>query len=184
MNIVGDALKYAKIEMTLKFGDPDLVGLKFPHDDPLVITTIIRNCPVKRVLVDNGAFVDILFHYMFLRMGYTDSQLTHFDAPIYGFNGVKCQVEGVIRLPITIGEETREATHMLNVQVVKGASTYNAIMRRTGIHAFKVVPSTYHMILKFPTRNDVVEDKGDHKMARSFYVAALRPDRTGERSSQ
>ncbi|XP_074324061.1 uncharacterized protein LOC141660983 [Apium graveolens] len=36
---------------------------------------------------------------------------------------------------------------MLNFQVVKAASTYNAIMGRTGIHAFKAVPLTYHMVL-------------------------------------
>ncbi|XP_074324126.1 uncharacterized protein LOC141661044 [Apium graveolens] len=52
-------------------------------------------------------------------------------------------------------------------------------MGRTGIHAFKAVPSTYHMVLKFPIRNGVIEARGDQKMARSCYVAALRPDGTG-----
>ncbi|XP_074360195.1 uncharacterized protein LOC141700298 [Apium graveolens] len=67
---------------------------------------------------------------------------------------------------------------MLNFQVVKAASTYNAIMGRTGIHAFMAVPSTYHMVLKFPTKNGVGESRGDQKMARSCYVTALRPDGT------
>ncbi|XP_074325323.1 uncharacterized protein LOC141662425 [Apium graveolens] len=111
-------------------------------------------------------------------MGYNDSQLTPSDTPIYGFNHVECKVEGAIQLPVIIGEEPREATQMLNFQVVKAASTYNAIMGRTGIHTFKAVPSTYHMVLKFPTRNGVGEARGDQKMARSCYVAALRPDGT------
>ncbi|XP_074374228.1 uncharacterized protein LOC141714617 [Apium graveolens] len=169
--------------MTLEFGDPDLEGLKFPQDDPLVITPIIGNCHVMRVLVDSGASVDILFHDIFIRMGYNDSQLTPSDAPIYGFNHVECKGEGAIQLPVTIGEEPREATQMLNFQVVKAASTYNAIMGRTGIHAFKTVPSTYHMVLKFPTRNGVGEARGDQKVAHSCYVAALRPNGTGGRSS-
>ncbi|XP_074346235.1 uncharacterized protein LOC141685008 [Apium graveolens] len=108
----------------------DLEGLKFPHDDPLVITPIIRNCPVIRVLVDTGASMDILLHDTFIRMGYNNSQLTLSDAPIYGFNHVECKVEGAIQLPVTIGEEPREATQMLNFQVVKAASTYNVIMGR------------------------------------------------------
>ncbi|XP_074363608.1 uncharacterized protein LOC141704212 [Apium graveolens] len=116
-------------------------------------------------------------------MGYNDFQLTPSNTPIYGFNHGECKVEGAIQLPITIGEEPREATQMLNFQVVKAASTYNAIMGRTEIHAFKAVPSTYHMVLKFPTRNGVGEARGDQKMARSCYVAALRPDGTGGRSS-
>ncbi|XP_074356498.1 uncharacterized protein LOC141696228 [Apium graveolens] len=111
-------------------------------------------------------------------MGYTDSQLTPSDVPIYGFNQVECQVEGSIRLPDTIGEDPREATQMLNFQVVKASSTYNAIIGRTRIHAFKAVPSTYHMVFKFPTRNGVEEEKGDQKLARSCYIAALRPDGT------
>ncbi|XP_074377025.1 uncharacterized protein LOC141718543 [Apium graveolens] len=181
MSIVRGASKRANTEMTLEFGHPDLDSLKFPQDDPLVITPIIGNYPVKRVRVDNGAYVNILFHDKFLRMGYTNSQLTPSDAPIYGFNGVECQVVGVIKLPVTIGKET---TQMLNFQVVKEASTNNAIMGRTGIHTFKAVPSTYQIILKFPTRNYVGEEHGDHKMARSCYIAALRPSGTKGRSSQ
>ncbi|XP_074342446.1 uncharacterized protein LOC141680007 [Apium graveolens] len=67
--------------------------------------------------------------------------------------------------------------------VVKAASAYNAIMGRTGIHTFKVVPSTYNMVLKFSTRNGVGEPRGDQKMARSCYVVALRHDGTGGRFS-
>ncbi|XP_074324003.1 uncharacterized protein LOC141660923 [Apium graveolens] len=180
MSIVGEPSKRSKSEMTLEFGDPDLEGLKFPQDDPLVITPIIGNCPVMRVLVDNGASMDILFHDTFIRMGYNDSQLTPSDAPIYWFNHVECKVEGAIQLLVTIGEEPKEATQMLNFQVVKAASTYNAIMGRIGIHAFKAVPSTYHMVLKFPTRNGVGEARGDQKMTRNCYVAVLKPDGTGE----
>ncbi|XP_074377001.1 uncharacterized protein LOC141718519 [Apium graveolens] len=179
MSIVGEPSKRFKLKMTLEFGDPDLEGLKFPQDDLLVITPIIGNCLVMRVLVDNGASVDILFHDIFIRMGYNDSQPTPSNAPIYGFNHVECKVERAIQLLVTIGEEPREATQMLNFQVVKAASTYNAIIGRTGIHAFKAVPSTYHMVLKFPTRNGVGEMKGDQKMARSCYVAALRPMEPG-----
>ncbi|KAL8115421.1 hypothetical protein AgCh_022058 [Apium graveolens] len=129
---------------------PRGLGVKFPHDDSLVITPIIENSPGKRVLVDNGASVDILLHDTFLRMGYNDSQLTPTDMPIYGCAGVECPVEGIIKLPTTIGQEPRKATQMLDFVVVKASSTYNAIMGRTRIHAFKVVPSSYHTVMKFP----------------------------------
>ncbi|KAL8108705.1 hypothetical protein AgCh_008657 [Apium graveolens] len=179
MHIVGEAPKRARTEVTLAFDDSDLEGVKFPHDDPLVITPIIGNSPVKRVLVDNGASVDILLHDTFLRMGYNDSQLTPTDMPIYGFAGVECPVEGIIKLPTTIGTEPRQATQMLDFVVVKASSTYNAIMGRTGIHAFKAVPSSYHSVMKFPTRNGIGEERGDQKMARSCYVASLRADGVG-----
>ncbi|KAL8147772.1 hypothetical protein AgCh_005188 [Apium graveolens] len=82
MHIVGEAPKRARTEVTMSFDDSDLEGVKFPHDDPLVITSIIGNSPVRRVLMDNGASVDILLHDTFLRIGYNDSQLTPTDMRI------------------------------------------------------------------------------------------------------
>ncbi|KAL8135334.1 hypothetical protein AgCh_010119 [Apium graveolens] len=96
MHIVGDSPKRARTGVKMAFDDSDLEGVKFPHDDPLVITLIIGNSPVKRVLVDNGASVDILLHDTFLRMGYNDSQLTPTDMPIYMFVGVMCHMERII----------------------------------------------------------------------------------------
>lgn len=122
-----------------------------------MISPIIGNSEVKRVLVDNGASVDILFHDAFIKTGYVDSQLTPTDMPIYGFNGVESKVEGTILLPMTMGVEPCEATQMLNFLVIKASSTYSAIVGRTGLHAFKAIASTYHLKIKFPTRNGVGE---------------------------
>ncbi|KAK1369900.1 hypothetical protein POM88_035992 [Heracleum sosnowskyi] len=99
--------------------------------------------------------------------------------PIYEFNGVESKVEGTIKLPMTIGQGSKTTTQMLNFLVIKATSTYNAILGRTGLHAFKAVASTYHLKIKFPTRNRVGEERGDQKMARSCYVAALRLDGVG-----
>ncbi|XP_074331197.1 uncharacterized protein LOC141668261 [Apium graveolens] len=136
MGIVRDAPKCANTEMTLEFSDTDLEGLKFPHNNPLVITPIIGNYHVNRVMVDNGASVDILFHDKFLKIGYNDSQITPWNAPIYLFNGVEWKVEGAIQLFMTIGEEPREATQMLNFQIVNAASIYNILLGRTGIRQY------------------------------------------------
>nr|XP_017250762.1 PREDICTED: uncharacterized protein LOC108221391 [Daucus carota subsp. sativus] len=107
-------------------------------------------------------------------MGYADSQLTPSDIPIYGFNNAETKIEGMIQVPVTMGTEPRQATCILNFLVVKASSTYNAILGRTGIHAFKEISSTYHLKIKFPTRNGVGEEVGDQKMARSCYVGALK----------
>ncbi|XP_074374250.1 uncharacterized protein LOC141714641 [Apium graveolens] len=134
MSIVREPSKRSKSEMMLEFGDPNLV----PEEDSLVITPIIRNYPVMRVLVDNGDLVDILFHDTFLKIVYNNYQLTPPNATIYGFNQVECQVEGAIQLPVTIKEEPGEATQMLNFQVVKAAFTYNAIMGRIGLYTLRL----------------------------------------------
>ncbi|XP_017233127.2 uncharacterized protein LOC108207179 [Daucus carota subsp. sativus] len=174
MSIVGEPPKRAKIDYAMAFDNADLEKVKFPHDDPLVITSMIGNSSVKRVLVDSGASVDILFYDVYEKMGYVDSQLTLSDMPIYGFNNAETKIEGMIQLPVTMGTEPRQATCLLNFLVIKASSTYNAILGRTGIHAFKAIPSTYHLKIKFPNRNGVGEEVGDQKMARSCYVGALK----------
>ncbi|XP_017246612.1 uncharacterized protein LOC108218204 [Daucus carota subsp. sativus] len=181
MSIVGEPPKRAKIDYAIMaFDNVELEKVKFPHDDPLVITPEIRNSSVKRVLVDSGASVDILFYDAYEKMGYAESQLTPSDSdmPIYGFNNAETRIKDMIQLPV-MGTEPRQATCMLNFLVVKALSTYNAILGRTGIHAFKAIPSTYHLKIKFPTRNGVGEEIGDQKMARSCYVGALKSRGTG-----
>ena len=177
MTIVGEAPKRARVEASIAFDDSDLKGVKFPHDDPLVITPIIGNSPVKRVLIDNGASVDILFYDAFEKMGYVDSELTSSNMPIYGFNGVESNIEGIIQLPVTIGEEPRQATQMLNFLVIKASSTYNAIIGRTGLHAFKAIASTYHLKIKFPTRNGVGLEKGGSKDGAKLLCCSLEARR-------
>lgn len=79
---------------------------------------------------------------------------------------MESKTEVIIQLPMSIEEVLREATQMLKFLVVNAISAYNTILGRTGLHAFKAVASTYHLKMKFPTKNDVGEERGDHKMAR------------------
>ena len=179
LQIFGGPPKKAKTGVTISFGDKDLEGIKFPHDDPLVIMPIIVNSYVNRVLVDGGASMNILFHEAFLKMGYNDTQLPPSDMPIYGLNGAETKVEGIIQLPMTMGQEPCEVTQMLNFLVIKVVASYNVISGRTGISAFQAIASTYHLKIKFPSRNGVGQEKGDQQLARSCYVAAIRPDGIG-----
>lgn len=80
---------------------------------------------------------------------------------------------------MTMGEEPREDTKMLNFLVSKATSTYNVILRRTGLHAFKAIAFTYNLKIKFLTRNGVEEQKGDQKTAMSCYVTLFRVMESG-----
>ena len=45
----------------LRFLDEDMVGTIQPHDDALVITLRIEGYDVKRVMVDQGSGVEIMY---------------------------------------------------------------------------------------------------------------------------
>ena len=103
--------------------------------------------------------MNILFHEAFMKMGYNDAQLTPSNMHVYGFNGVETKVEGIIQLPMTMGQEHCEETHILNFLVIKAITSYNDILGRTGIHVFQDVASTYHLKIKFPAKNGIGMEK-------------------------
>ncbi|GFY85492.1 hypothetical protein Acr_04g0002300 [Actinidia rufa] len=45
----------------ITFSNDDLRGLHLPHDDALVVSAVIANFNVQRILIDNGSSADILF---------------------------------------------------------------------------------------------------------------------------
>lgn len=59
----------------ITFGSKDLEGVSSIYDNALVISTIVTNFEVKRILIDNGSFVDILSHEAFTKMRILAEQL-------------------------------------------------------------------------------------------------------------
>ena len=55
--------KKARVEVrpSLSFSDEDNIGTIQPHDDALVVTFRIWGYDVKRVMVDQGSYVEIMY---------------------------------------------------------------------------------------------------------------------------
>ena len=84
-------------------------------------------------------------------------------------------MEGIIHLPMMMGQEPYKVIEFLNFLVVKAMTSYNAILGRTWNECFpRSEASTYHLKIKFPAQNGIGMEKGDQKEALSCYEAALR----------
>ena len=53
-------------EQAITFMDEDAERIHHPHDNVIVITLLIADYTTRRVLVDNGSSVDILYYPVFL----------------------------------------------------------------------------------------------------------------------
>jgi len=62
---------------------------------------------------------------------------------------------------------------MLDFLVADVPFAYNMILGRSGLSALRAVPSTYHMVLKFPTLGDIGKLRGDQRQAKECYVTSL-----------
>ncbi|XP_040996075.1 uncharacterized protein LOC121242248 [Juglans microcarpa x Juglans regia] len=68
---------------------------------------------------------------------------------------------------------------MADFIVLKSPSSYNAILGRPVLNKLKVVTSTYHLKIKFPTATGVGEVKGDQVIAKECYMQELKPTKMG-----
>ncbi|GFS41652.1 hypothetical protein Acr_00g0075570 [Actinidia rufa] len=94
----------------ITFSNDDLRGLHLPHDDALVVSAVIANFNVQRILIDNGSSADILFISAFERMKIGQDKLHPFHTPLIGFGGNTTHPLGWINLPITLGTEPHQTT--------------------------------------------------------------------------
>ena len=89
--------------LVISFTEDNARWLHHPYDDALVVSLLIANFNTRRVLVDNGSSVDILYYPVFQQMRIDREHLLPFDAPLVGFGGTKVFPMGTITLPVTIG---------------------------------------------------------------------------------
>ncbi|XP_026399076.1 uncharacterized protein LOC113294920 [Papaver somniferum] len=119
---------------------------------------------VRRILVDSGISVEVLFHDTFKRMELSDDILVPSTYRIYGFNGTVTIPKGEVTLRVSDGGGYPDT--LITFGVVDLASPYESIIRRPWIAGIKGVASTYHQRLRFPTYKGIAEVVGDSQAAR------------------
>ncbi|KAH7850919.1 hypothetical protein Vadar_004634 [Vaccinium darrowii] len=145
------------------FSEEDEEGISYPHDDPLVISMVVANYRIKRVLVDTGASTDIMYYSSFFQLGIDEKQLRQVKSNLYGFSGKPILPKGRIALPVTIGPEGNSITCMVDFLVVDSPSAYNLIIGRPLLNQIGAAISTYHLKMKFPVVEAIAEVKGVRK---------------------
>ncbi|XP_026452129.1 uncharacterized protein LOC113352531 [Papaver somniferum] len=133
------------------------------HGDPLVINLLIEEWGVKRILMDIGISVEVLFYDTFKRMELYDKILIPSTYQIYGFNGTVSVPKGEVTLRVSNGEGYLDM--LTTFCIVDVVSPYEAILGRPWIAGIKGVASAYHQRLRFPSYKGVVEVLGDPQAA-------------------
>ena len=155
--------------LVLSFSEEDKIGTSQPHDDVLVVTQRIGGYDVKKVMVDDGNKVEIMYPNLYkgLKLGLED--LTPYSFPLMSFDGKMVTPKGQIRLLVQTVPEIVEVDFI----VVDTYSPYTAIMARPWLHTLGVVASTLHQKVKFPFEGRVLEIRGCQATARECLVVAI-----------
>ena len=157
------------IQPTLGFSAEDKVGTIQPYDDALVVTLRIGGYDVRRVLVDQGSAVEIMYSDLYKGLDLKSKDLTAYESPLISFEGNTVIPKGQIRLPI----QTDSGIVKVDFIVVDSYSPYTAIVARPWLHALGAVSSTLHQKVKYPFEGLVKEILGNQSIARQCMVAAI-----------
>ena len=87
----------------LSFSEEDKVRTTQPHDDALLITLRIEGYDVKRVMVDEGSTVEIMYPDLFKGLKLKLEDLLPYSSPLMSFDGKLVTPTGMIKLPIQTG---------------------------------------------------------------------------------
>ncbi|KAL0393310.1 UNVERIFIED_CONTAM: hypothetical protein Sradi_2553800 [Sesamum radiatum] len=161
----------------ISFNSQDMDPMRNQNNDALVISATLANFLVKKVLVDSGSSVDIMFYDAYVQLGIDNAQLRKENTPLTGFSGEMIEPLGEVMLSLSLGSLPKRSTKMVKFLVVKAPSAYNIILERLSLNLFQAIASTFHRKLMFPTSVGVGEAVGDELMARVCYVNTLKRSR-------
>ena len=95
---------------------------------------------MKRVLVDQGSAVEIMYLDLYKGLRLKLEDMTTYNSSLISFEGKTVIPKVYIRLPIQTGSEVVEVDFI----VVDAYSPYTAIVARPWLHALEAVSSTLH----------------------------------------
>ena len=75
------------IPLVLGFSNEDKLGTMQPHDDALVVTLRIGGYDMKRVMIDQGSAVEIMYPDLFKGLNLKPKNLTAYNSPLVSFEG-------------------------------------------------------------------------------------------------
>lgn len=122
---------------------------------------------MKRVFVDTGSSVNIIFNQVFDQLQLDGEELCPINTPYKDSPGIRYN-QWVRFISLSLGEETLRRTRRTPFLAVNTKSTYNFILGRSMLSAFQAVVLTFYQNIKFPIENQKVKES--QVVAKRCYI--------------
>jgi hypothetical protein len=132
----------------LDFGPQPVISEKpqkknYKHLKALYLKGYINGHPVKKMLVDTIAVVNIMPYSVLRRLGHSADDLIKTNITLSDFNGQASEAQGVLNVDLIVGSKTVPTSFF----IVSSKSTYTVLLGRDWIHANCCIPSMMHQCL-------------------------------------
>jgi hypothetical protein len=124
------------------------------HLKPLFIRAKINNVGVSKVLIDEGAAVNLMPHSLLKKIGKFDTDLHTHNIVLSNYQGKTGHSMGAIQVDVCVGSTVRPTLFL----VVPSKANFNLLLGREWIHGVGAVPSTLHQRLIIWRDDGLVEN--------------------------
>ena len=131
---------------------------------PLLVSPMIRNLKVTKMLVDGGAGLNLISPNVIKRLQIPDEDLEETDT-FQGINPRRSQPKGKITLPVTFGSDLNYRIEKIVFDVAKIPLPYNGILGRPALAKFMAASHYAYNTLKMPGPMSIITVNSDKKDA-------------------
>jgi hypothetical protein len=156
-----EPLRWSETPITFDHRD-HWVHLPRPGAYPLVVSPVVSQVRLAKVLVDGGSALDIIFASTLESMGYDMTSLIPSDQAFYGIIlGAGSTLIGRATLPVTFGTRDNCRTEYVKFEVAEFETSYHAILGRPFLAKFMAIPNHTYLLLKMQAPKGVLSVYGD-----------------------
>ncbi|XP_050222490.1 uncharacterized protein LOC126672578 [Mercurialis annua] len=131
------------------FDSEDYEHVKAPHNDALVVTTIIENWNMERILIDEGSAVNLMTNAAYKMLGGKAARLRRVSIPLSGLGGPSINPLGAVTLEVIIEPERGINKKIMSLfNIVDMELTYNTILGRPFLHDSAAITSIRAIAMK------------------------------------
>jgi len=107
----------------------------------MVIIAELENYSVKKVLIDQGNSVDILYWTTYQKLQLPLNVMIPYDEPIYIFSGEKVSTRGYVDLHTIFRDKIQTKTIHIRFLIVDACTLYNVFLGRPSLNTLGAVVS-------------------------------------------
>ncbi|RDX67052.1 hypothetical protein CR513_54114, partial [Mucuna pruriens] len=132
--------------LVIMFSERDIRYEPPRQNELMVISVVMTEYKVERVLVDLGSSTNILYCSTYKKLGLQPTDFEPCSGKLYSFVTIK----GVIELETKFGKRSHTRIIQVLYTVVDVEASYNIIMGRPALNKLGVIVSTLHLCMKYP----------------------------------
>ncbi|XP_050875637.1 uncharacterized protein LOC127079271 [Lathyrus oleraceus] len=137
------------------------------HLKSLLIRVKVDNVGINKILVDGGAVVNLMPHFILKKIGKFDTDLKPHNMVFLNYEENIGHTLGVIQVDLTVGTITKPTMFM----VIASGANYNMLLGHEWTHDTRAIPFSLHQRI-FIWRNDgiVVSYPQNHPTPYNFHL--------------